>query len=84
MADKPEGFADFTREVQPGDEDRFVYLFDPGPYDRFMQAPGALERGADIYVVVAGGNAGIRMAYITPYGVSSDPVTRPVRLPAAA
>ena len=49
-----------------------------------MQAPGALERGADIYVVVAGGNAGIRIAYITHYGVSSDPVTRPVRLPAAA
>ena len=82
MADKPEGFADFTREVQPGDEERFVSLFEPGAYDRFMQAPGALERGADIYVVVGGGNAGIRMAYITPYGVSSDAVTKPVRLPA--
>jgi hypothetical protein len=44
-----------------------------------MQAPGALERSADIYVVVGGGNAGIRMAYIVPYGVSSDAVTRAVR-----
>jgi hypothetical protein len=83
MADRPEGFADFTREVEPGDEQRLVYLFQPNEYDRFMQAPGALERGADVYVVVGGGNAGIRMAYVVPYGVSSDPVTKPVRTPAA-
>lgn len=82
MADRPGGFADVTAEVQPGDEERFVYLFKPGPDDSFMQAVGALERGADIYVVVGGGNAGIRMAYVVPYGVSSDPVTRVVR-PAA-
>jgi hypothetical protein len=84
MADKPEGLADFSREVQPGDEERFVSLFEPNEYDRFMQAPGALARGADIYVVVGGGNAGIRMAYIVPYGVSSDAVTRAVRNPATA
>lgn len=83
MADKPDGFADFSREVQPGDEDRFVDLFAPNPYDHLMQAQGALERGTDIYVVVGGGNAGIRMAYIVPYGVSTDPVTRVVRMPQA-
>ena len=65
------------------DEQRFVSLFEPGEYDRFMQAPGALERRADIYVIVGGGNAGIRMAYVVPYGVSSDPVTKPVRTAAA-
>jgi hypothetical protein len=84
MADKPEGFADFSREVQPGDEERIVSLFEPNEYDRFMQAPGALARSADIYVVVGGGNAGIRMAYIVPYGVSSDAVTRAVRATATA
>jgi hypothetical protein len=84
MADKPEGFADFSREVQPGDEERIVSLFEPNEYDRFMQAPGALERSADIYVIVGGGNAGIRMAYIVPYGVSSDAVTRAVRAPVTA
>jgi hypothetical protein len=84
MADKPEGFADFSREVQPGDEERIVSLFEPNEYDRFMQAPGALERSADIYVIVGGGNAGIRMAYIVPYGVSSDAVTRAVRATATA
>ncbi len=79
MADKPDAFADFTRDVLPGDEQRFVYLFKPTEYDRFMQSPSALERRADIYVVVGGGNAGIRMAYVVPYGVSTDPVTKPVR-----
>ena len=84
MADKPEGFADFVRDVLPGDETRFVHLFKPNEYDRFMQATGTLERGADIYVVVGGGNAGIRMAYVVPYGVSTDPVTKPVRAGASA
>jgi hypothetical protein len=83
MADKPDAFADFTREVLPGDESRFVHLFKPGEHDRFMQAPGALARSADVYVVVGGGNAGIRIAYVVPYGVSTDPVTRPVRTRAA-
>ena len=78
MADKPDAFADFTCDVLPGDEERFVYLFKPNEYDRFMQSPGALERRADIYVVVGGGNAGIRMAYVVPYGVSTDPVTKTV------
>jgi hypothetical protein len=84
MADKPDAFSDFTRDVLPGDEQRFVYLFKPTEYDRFMQAPGALERGADVYVVVGGGNAGIRIAYVVPYGVSADPVTKAVRAPASA
>lgn len=79
MADRPDAFSDFTRDVLPGDEERFVYLFKPTEYDRFMQAPGALARGADIYVVVGGGNAGIRIAYVVPYGVSADPVTKAVR-----
>jgi hypothetical protein len=83
MADKPDAFADFTREVLPGDESRFVYLFKPSEHDRFMQAPGALARTADVYVVVGGGNAGIRIAYVVPYGVSTDPVTKPVRTRAA-
>jgi len=83
MADKPDAFADFTRDIMPGDEERFVYLFEPNEYDRFMQSPGALERRADVYVVVGGGNAGIRMAYVVPYGVSTDPVTKPVRTTAA-
>src|SRR3990172_1846025 len=68
-----------ARDVLPGDETRFVHLFKPNEYDRFMQATGALERGADIYVVVGGGNAGIRMAYVVPYGGSTDPVTQPLR-----
>ncbi len=84
MADKPDSFADFTRDVEPGDEARFVSVFTPNEYDRFMQSPGALGRKADIYVVVGGGNAGIRMAYVVPYGVSTDPVTKPVRTPANA
>jgi hypothetical protein len=78
MADKPDAFADFSRDVVVGDEARWVYLFKPTEYDRFMQAPGALERRADIYVVVGGGNAGIRIAYVVPYGVSTDPVTKVV------
>ncbi|MBI1726959.1 MAG: hypothetical protein HYR50_06800, partial [Candidatus Rokubacteria bacterium] len=73
MADKPEGLADFSREVQPGDEERIVSLFEPNEYDRFMQAPGTLERSTDIYVIVGGGNAGIGWPTSSPTGCPRTP-----------
>jgi hypothetical protein len=80
MADQTEGFTGDVHEM-PGDADRFVHLFKPNEFDRYMQSRSSLERQSEIYIVVGGGNAGIRMAYIMPYGVSTDPVTKPVRGP---
>lgn len=77
--DKPEEFSDALRVIQPGDDQRYVHLFKPNEYDRFVHGTSSLQRQSEIYVVVGGGNAGIRMAYILPYGASTDPVTKAVR-----
>ena len=57
MGDKPDGFADFSREVQPGDEERSVSLFEPNEYDRFMQAPGARGSSSSSAMVRSGPEA---------------------------
>jgi hypothetical protein len=76
---KAEDFTDALRVVQPGDAERYVDLFKANEYDVYCHGSSALERQSEIYVVVGGGNAGIRMAYVTPYGASTDPVTKAVR-----
>ena len=67
--------------MQPGDEDRFAYVFKHHEYDRIMFDDTTLLRRSDIYVVVGGGNAGPRLCFLAPYGVSTDPKTVAVRPP---
>lgn len=67
------------RVIEPGDDQRDVHLFKPNEFDRYVRSTSSLQRQSEIYVVVGGGNAGIRMAYVTPYGASTDPVTKAVR-----
>jgi hypothetical protein len=68
--------------VEPGDEDRWVHLFQRNPaLDPFVFHEGAMSRRADILIVAAGGDAGMTMGFYQPYSQSTDPVTRPIALP---
>jgi hypothetical protein len=74
-----QGYSGADQEVEPGDDQRFGYVFKPHEYDRILFDDTILFRRSDIYVVVGGGNAGPRLCFIAPYGVSTDPVTKAVR-----
>lgn len=76
-----EGFGALSQEIEPGDDERFAYVFKPHEYDEMLFDDTALMRRSDIYVVVAGGNAGPRLCFLAPYGASTNPVTKEVRLP---
>jgi hypothetical protein len=76
-----QGFGAMKQEVEAGDEQRFGYVFKPHEYDEILFDDTALQRRSDIYVVVAGGNAGPRLCFLAPYGASTNPVTKEVRLP---
>jgi hypothetical protein len=70
--------------VEPGDEDRWVYLFRRNPdVDPFVFHEGAMSRRADILIVAAGGDAGMTLGFYQPYSQSTTPVTRPIALPTA-
>lgn len=68
------------RRINPGDENTYLYLFKNNEeHDNYMWPSSWLEgREVDIYVVVAGGNAGHRIAVTVPYNVSSNPVSRDI------
>lgn len=68
-------------QIQPGDEQTFLHLFkDNGEYDRYLYTRSNLEgRVVDLFVVVAGGNAGWRPALTFPYQYSTNPVTKKIR-----
>ena len=74
-----QGYTGAAQEVELGDEARFAYVFKPHEYDEILFDDTILLRRSDIYVVVGGGNAGPRLCFIAPYGVSTDPVTKAVR-----
>ena len=76
-----EGLKDFV-PVEPGDEDRWVYLFKRNPdLDKYVFHEGAVTRRADILIVAAGGDAGNMMGFYQPYSQSTTAVTKAVRLP---
>lgn len=69
-----------TYTVEPGDEERYVYLFkDQEEYNRLNFRASELAHKNDIYLVVAGGDAGGRMAIFDHYSSSTDPVTKRIR-----
>ncbi|MBI4307894.1 MAG: hypothetical protein HY684_03725 [Chloroflexi bacterium] len=68
--------------VEPEDDKRWVYLFKKNPgLDRAVFHEACLDRRQDILVVAAGGDAGFCVGIVPPYGVSTNPVTRPVKTP---
>jgi hypothetical protein len=74
-----EGFSGLSQEVEVGDEQRYGYVFKPHEYDRMLFDDTSLLHRSDIYVVVGGGNAGLRLCFIAPYAASTDPKTIAVR-----
>lgn len=76
-----EGLKDLV-PVEPGDEDRWVYLFKRNPeLDKYVFHEGAVTRRADILIVAAVGDAGNMMGFYQPYSQSTTPVTKPIKLP---
>jgi hypothetical protein len=73
------GYAGIAHPVEPGDDQRFAHVFKSDEYDRIMFDDTSLLRRSDIYVIMGGGNAGPRLCFIAPYGVSTDPVTVAIR-----
>ncbi|MDE3100630.1 MAG: hypothetical protein KGJ98_00180 [Chloroflexota bacterium] len=72
-----------TLRIEPGDEQKRLYLFKENPeYDKYLFLHSALEdRDLDVMVVVAGGDAGARMQIVIPYQVSTNSVTKRIRIP---
>lgn len=70
-------------DIQPADESTMIHLFKPHPeYDGLLLQIGAIEdRDAEILVVVAGGDAGSRMAITVPYQIANNAVTKKIRVP---
>jgi hypothetical protein len=69
------------QHIEAGDSERFVYLFkDNGEDEGNLFIPSQTAgREVDIQLVVAGGNAGRRIAIAVPYQMSANPVTKLVR-----
>ena len=68
--------------IEPGDEDVRLHLFKHNPgYDEFIFLHSAIDdRDLDVMVVAAGGDAGARLQITIPYQVSTNAVTRKVRI----
>ncbi|MCC6531241.1 MAG: hypothetical protein IT531_01715 [Burkholderiales bacterium] len=68
--------------IEPGDAERWVYLFKRNPeIDPFVFHEGAVGRRADILIVATGGDAGATMGFCQPYSQSTSPVTKPIKPP---
>ncbi|MFQ5861256.1 MAG: hypothetical protein ACE5IG_06885 [Dehalococcoidia bacterium] len=77
------GYQGNPAQVEPGDEEWFVYLFkEQTEFADQTFSPSEMAHRIDIFVMVAGGDAGFQLAYTLPYGESWNPVTKPIRLPA--
>ncbi len=78
-----EGYGATLHEIEPGDEDKYVYVWKEGPYDKYILDAGATERQKGIYFICAGGDGGQRCMWLAPYQFSTNPVTKPIRKPGA-
>lgn len=79
-----EGYGALPKDVEPGDEHRFVHLWQDGDDDKYVFDTGSRERKRGTYFIVAGGDAGQRTCFLCPYMFSTNPVTKPIREPVAA
>ncbi|MFC1919185.1 hypothetical protein ACFLWX_00130 [Chloroflexota bacterium] len=83
MTSKFEGYGGMKQEVEPGDESKYAYVFKASQIDEYLFDDSNLLRKSDIYLIVAGGDAGTRVCWLMPYGFSSDPVTKAIKWPVA-
>ena len=65
--------------VNPGDENKYLYLFRRNPEDEYLFLSSATDdRDLEVMVIVAGGDAGGRMQITIPYQVSTNSVTKKI------
>ncbi len=71
------------QRIEPGDHDTYMYLFsDNGQNEEFLHSRADVDgREIDVMVVVAGGDAGHRLAVAVPYSTATNPVTKQIRIP---
>jgi hypothetical protein len=74
-----EGYGALPKQIDPGDEDRYVYVWKDGEYDKYVFDTGSRERKRGTYFIVAGGDAGQRTCFMCPYMFSTNPVTKAIR-----
>lgn len=76
-----EGYGALPNKAEPGDEGKYVYIWKEGEYDKYVFDTGSVQRKKGIYFIVAGGDAGQRTCWLSPYMLSTNPVTKPIRKP---
>jgi hypothetical protein len=77
LTDPPKDILD----IQPGDESKLLYLFKDSEYDgHVLHKEWAEDHDSDVFILVAGGDAGPRMLFTVPYQVASNPVTKLIRI----
>ena len=74
-----EGYGALRQEVEPGDDEKYVWLWKPGEFDKFVFDTGSTERKTGMQFIVSGGDAGQRCAFLCPYMFSTNPVTKAIR-----
>lgn len=72
--------------IKPGDEKIFLHLLKKHPtLEPYVSWPIALQpdydRDVDLFVFAAGGDAGDRMGLMVPQYVSTNPISRKIRVP---
>lgn len=81
MTSQFDGFGAIAQEIIPGDEEKYLYIWKEGDYDKNVFDTAAVERKKGIYFICAGGDGGTRICWLTPYQYSTNPVTKSIRLP---
>ena len=73
-----ENFTEDMLKIEPGDDKKYAYLFkDNGENEEYLARRTETEgRVRDIFMVVAGGNAGTRIGVVPPYTASNNPVSK--------
>ena len=76
-----DGYGGIRQEMEPGDDEKYLYVWKEGDLDKCVFDTAAVERMKGIYFISAGGDGGNRTCRLTPYQTSTSPVTKPIRLP---
>jgi hypothetical protein len=63
----------------PEDAERWVHLFKREAWYEHMWDDSQKDIRRDVYIVVAGGNAGAFASVVPPYLLAANPVTRAIK-----
>jgi hypothetical protein len=80
ISSEPVPPGELSKEILPSDETTYVYLWKAGEVDQYLFHVSAThERKSGIYFIIAGADEADAVAWLSPYPVSSNPVTKTVR-----